>query len=74
MHQPPANDRTRWERIDIDLKSESLAVPIGRCQDANTITMYGLSKSLTIKFLFGFQYFEIFCSINFSLFMMVDWI
>ena len=45
----PSEDRTRWERIDIDLRSESPAVSI-RSKDENTIAMYGLSKSFTIKF------------------------
>ena len=44
-----SKDRKRWERIDIDLRSESLAVSI-TCKDENTIAMYGLSKSFTIKF------------------------
>ena len=35
-----------WERIDIDL-SES-AVSISSCQDANTITIYGLISSLYV--------------------------
>ena len=43
--QPPTNDRTRWEIINIVLRSESPAMSIRRCQDANTITMHGLSKS-----------------------------
>ena len=43
-----------WKRSDINLGSESLLLAIRRCQDANTITMYGLSKSFTIKFSFNF--------------------
>ena len=60
------NERTRL-KLDLDLRSKSPAVSIRRCQDANTITMYGLSKSFAIKFSFSFQYFEIFYNNNFIL-------
>ena len=33
----PTNDGTRWERIDIDLRSESPALFTRRCPDANSI-------------------------------------
>ena len=59
--------RTEQDRKDMELRSESLAVSIRRYQDANTMTMYGLSKSFwtfTIKFSFSFQYFKIFCNVN----------
>ena len=45
MNRHATNDRMRWERIDINLKSESPAVSIRRCQDANTITMCTVCKS-----------------------------
>ena len=54
----PSKVRKRWERIDMDLRSKSLVVSIRRCQDANTIMMYGLSKSLIIKFPFSLHYSE----------------
>ena len=73
-----SQNRTRRERIDIDLRSESLTASMRRCQDANTVTTYGLSKSFwtfTIKFSFSFQYFKIFFNINSVLLLLrVDWI
>ena len=45
--------RTRWERIYFDPKNILLPVPIRRCQDANTIARYSLSKSFVIKFAFN---------------------
>ena len=36
-------------------RNKSLPVFTWICQDANTIAMYGLSKSLTIKFLLVFN-------------------
>ena len=47
IHQPMREQV--WKRIDLDLGSESLVVSIRRGQNANTITMYGLSKTLAIK-------------------------
>ena len=33
MHQPPINDRTKWERVDIDLRSESLVLSRSKYQN-----------------------------------------
>ena len=54
---------------DIDPRRESLPVFIRKCQDENTIAMYGLSKCLTIIFpQFCFQQSKIlFCNIINSL-------
>ena len=41
--------QNKMGKIDIDLRSDSLAVSI-RCQDANTTTMYDLSKLLQSNF------------------------
>ena len=68
-------DRTKWER------SELLIMFITKCQDANSIAMYGLSKSFTIKYPFrkpyseilnfSFQYSEsVFCNIKNFLFIL----
>ena len=66
----PSKDKTRWERIGIDLISELLAVSI-RCKNENTIAMYGLSKIIynQIFVYYSFKYSEIFCNINFSLYL-----
>ena len=49
----------------MELRTRSLPVFAWRCQDANTITMYGLSKSFTIKFLLVFNILKYsFCNIT----------
>ena len=54
----------RQNKIENDMvmepRNRSLPVFTWRCQDANTIAMYGLSKSFIIKFSVSFQYSEIF--------------
>ena len=45
MNRHATNNRMRWERLDINQKSESPAVSIRRCQDANTIAMCMVCKS-----------------------------
>ena len=53
-------------RTKIDPRRELLAVSIRKCQDENTIAMYGLSKWFTIIFpQFCFQHSKIlFCNIT----------
>ena len=40
----PVNSLNKTGRTNIDPRRESLAVFIRKCQDENTIAMYGLSK------------------------------
>ena len=41
---PRRESLEQMERTNIDPRRESLAVSIRKCQDENTIAMYGLSK------------------------------
>ena len=59
----------RQNKIENDMVTErrnrSLPVFTWRCQDANAIAMYGLSKSFTIKFLLVFNILKYsFCNIT----------
>ena len=60
-------------RTNIDARRESLAVSIRKCQDENTIPMYGLSKWFTIILpQFCFQHSKIlFC--NITNFLLILW-
>ena len=53
IHQPVINERIRWETIDVDLRSESLAVWIRRCQDNK---YYNNVRFVKVKFSFSLQY------------------
>ena len=59
----------RQNKIENDMvmepRNRSLPVFTWRCQDANTIAMYGWSKSFTIKFLLVFNILKYsFCNIT----------
>ena len=52
----PTKDRKRYGKELIGTHEEvDYHMSISRCQDADTIAMYGLSKSFTIKFPFRYS-------------------
>ena len=66
----------RQNKIENDMvmepRNRSLPVFTWRCQDANTIAMYGLSKSFTITFPLVFDILKyLFC--NITNFLLILW-
>ena len=65
MNRPRKEQDEKELMHELDPRNESLPVLIRRCQETNTVAMYGMSDSFTIKFLFSFHYLEIlFCNIT----------
>ena len=62
----------RQNKIEMEPRNRSLLVFTWRCQDANTIAMYGLSKSFTIKFLLVFNILK-YSICNITNFLLILW-
>ena len=69
VNTPATNQlQNKMGKIDLDPRSESLVVSIKRCQDANAVTLYDLSKLFTVKFSEIFAHFlKYFVTFIFSL-------